>query len=161
MDKKLNWKEDIPKFNLPFAKILYMIYYFFNTKQLDNDQKKKLKEYVILDNSKIFDAFQGFEKSNSINDLLTDFKKIYKEEVQYSINRDCSKSILHKAFESTIVKNTEQEDDPNNIECLNSPMGGLMDRKKKKAPKNTNKKDEGQTKTYISRAVKNLNNDSN
>jgi hypothetical protein len=45
----MNWKEDILKFNLPHAKILYMIYYFFKSGELSYQQKFKLKgkEYFL------------------------------------------------------------------------------------------------------------------
>ncbi len=39
----MNWKEDIPKFNLPHTRMLYMIYYFFKTGSLTQLQKLKLK----------------------------------------------------------------------------------------------------------------------
>lgn len=39
----MNWREDLKKFNLPHAKILYMIYYFFKNGKLDFEQKFKLK----------------------------------------------------------------------------------------------------------------------
>ena len=40
---KEKWMDDIQKFNLPNAKILYLIYYLFGLKQIDSEQKKKLK----------------------------------------------------------------------------------------------------------------------
>ena len=57
MDKCLNWREDLPKFNLLFAKMLYMIYFLFENKQIDPEMKKKLKEFVIQENPKMFEAF--------------------------------------------------------------------------------------------------------
>jgi hypothetical protein len=60
---KEKWMEDIQKFNLPNAKILYLIYYLFGLKQLDSEQKKKLKEFVILENPSIFNAYKKFEKN--------------------------------------------------------------------------------------------------
>lgn len=166
MDRKLNWKDDLPKFNLSFAKMLYMIYYLFDSKQLDPEQKKKLKEFVILENPKMFQAYEVFEKNNSLNDLLANFKKIFNEEIQGNLNKDYSKSIIHKAFESTMKNGAqnqeEEEDDEDNLAYLASPTGGLMDKKKKKQvlknPKH--KKENSESKTFISRAIVKMKNNS-
>ena len=59
---KEKWTEDIQKFNLPNEKILYLIYYLCGSKQLDSE-KKKIKEFVILENPSIFNAYKKFEKN--------------------------------------------------------------------------------------------------
>ena len=147
-ENKLNWKKDLDKFNLLNAKILYMINYFFNINHFDNEQKKKLKELVILENSDIINSFKKFEKNSNLNDLEEDFQNIYNN---VNIKKDGLKSIIHKAFESTInveknkqnIENNDdddEDDEENNIELLNSPMGReLMERKKKKQKKNEKK----------------------
>jgi len=154
-ENKLNWKKDLDKFNLLNAKILYMIYYFFNINHFDNEQKKKLKELVILENSDIINSFKKFEKNSNLNDLEEDFQNIYNN---VNIKKDGLKSIIHKAFESTInveknkqnIENNDdddEDDEENNIELLNSPMGReLMERKKKKQKKN-------EKKTFITNAL--------
>ena len=162
-DRKLNWEEDIPKFDLPSKKLLYMIFYLFEQKQLDADQKRKLKQLVIIENPKIFQAYSQFEKIQSPNDLANNLKKLYNEEVQGSINKDYSKSIIHKAFESTMINGPKSKEDDDNIDCLNSPMGGeLMDRKKKKQSKagGKHKKEDSESKTFISRAIGKMKNNS-
>ena len=150
-ENKLNWEKDLDKFNLLSAKILYMIYYFFNINHFDNEQKKKLKELVILENSDIINSFKKFEKNSNLNDLEKDFKDIYNNEISVNIKKDGIKSIIHKAFESTInaeknkqnieINDDDDEDDEEkNIELLNSPMGReLMERKKKKQKKKRKK----------------------
>ena len=157
-ENKLNWKKDLDKFNLLSAKILYMIYYFFNINHFDNEQKKKLKELVILENSDIINSFKKFEKNSNLNDLEKDFKDIYDNEISVNIKNDGIKSIIHKAFESTInaeknkqnieINDDDDEDDEEkNIELLNSPMGReLMERKKKKQKKK-------EKKTFITNAL--------
>jgi hypothetical protein len=89
----MNWKEDIMKFNLPHAKILYMIYYFFKSGELSYQQKFKLKgiiilynilEYVILENERIFEILGEFEDSRDEFKLLEDLRKIYNEEIKYT-----------------------------------------------------------------------------
>ena len=157
-ENKLNWEKDLDKFNLLSAKILYMIYYFFNINHFDNEQNKKLKELVILENSDIINSFKKFEKNSNLNDLEKDFKDIYNNEISVNIKKDGIKSIIHKAFESTInaeknkqnieINDDDDEDDEEkNIELLNSPMGReLMERKKKKQKKK-------EKKTFITNAL--------
>ena len=152
-ENKLNWKKDLDKFNLLNAKILYMINYFFNINHFDNEQKKKLKELVILKNSDIINSFKKFEKNSNLNDLEKDFQNIYDNEIGVNIKKDGKdglKSIIQIAFESTInvdknkqnieINDDDEDDEEKNIELLNSPMGSeLMDRKKKKQKKNEKK----------------------
>jgi len=131
-ENKLNWKKDLDKFNLLNAKILYMIYYFFNINHFNNEQKKKLKELVILENSDIINSFKKFEKNSNLNDLEKDLQNIYEKNVL--------KSIIHIAFESTLNvekndKENEEEADANEIELLNSPMGRDMKSLKKNQKK--------------------------
>ena len=158
-ENKLNWKKDLDKFNLLSAKILYMIYYFFNINHFDNEQNKKLKELVILENSDIINSFKKFEKNSNLNDLEKDFKDIYNNEISVNIKKDGIKSIIHKAFESTInaeknkqnieINNDDydEDDEEKNIELLNIPMGReLMERKKKKQKKK-------EKKTFITNAL--------
>ena len=138
MDKKVTWQDDLPKFNLPFAKMLYMLYYLSSEKQIDNEQKKKLKELVLVDNKKMLQLYSVFEKNNNLNDLVSGLKKIYTEE---TMNKDFSKSIIHKAFESIMKRDRENEDERElAIEDLGSPtLGAFMGEEKKK--KKVNDKD--------------------
>ena len=162
-ENKLNWKKDLDKFSLLNTKILYMIYYFFNIKHFDKEQKKKLKELVILENSDIINSFKKFEKNSNLNDLEKDFQKIYNNEKIDNIKKE-SKSIIHIAYESSKEEKNKQnievnddeddedvddneDDEDKNIELLNSPMGReLMERKKKKQKKN-------EKKTFITNAL--------
>ena len=139
-ENKLNWKKDLDKFNSLNAKILYMINYFFNINHFDNEQKKKLKELVILENSDIINSFKKFEKNSNLNDLEKDFQNIYDNEIGVNIKKDGKdglKSIIHIAFESTqknkqnIEINDDDEDD---------------EEKKKKKKKN-------EKKTFITNAL--------
>ena len=133
MDKKVTWQDDLPKFNLPFAKMLYMLYYLSSEKQIDNEQKKKLKELVLVDNKKMLQLYGVFEKNNNLSDLVTGLKKIYTEE---TMNKDFSKSIIHKAFESIMKRDRENEDERElAMKDLGSPtLGAFMggENKKKK-----------------------------
>lgn len=83
----MNWQDDIRKFNLPHAKIMYMIYYFNKKGYLTDKEKLKLKEYVILESDVLFNMIDDFD---NIQDekmkeefLLSEFKSIYKEEQKY------------------------------------------------------------------------------
>ena len=122
-ENKINWKNELDKFNLLYTKILYMIYYFFNIKHFNDDQKIKLKELVILENSDIIKSFKKFEKNNNLGSFEKDLKDIYEKNV--------SKSILERALEDLVsTKKNDNENkkevDDNEIELLNSPMGRDM-----------------------------------
>ena len=39
----MNWTEEIKKFNLPQAKIMYIIYYLTKIEKLSNEEKLRLK----------------------------------------------------------------------------------------------------------------------
>ena len=119
-ENKINWKNELDKFNLLYTKILYMIYYFFNIKHFNDKQNKKLKELVILENSDIIKSFKKFEKNNNLDDFEKDLKNIYEKNVL--------KSFIHNAYISTLKYDNENEEevDVNEIESLNSPMGRDM-----------------------------------
>ena len=152
---KEKWMDYIQKFNLPNAKILYLIYYLFGLKQIDSEQKKKLKEFVILENPSIFNAYKKFEKNPNLSELGNEFKKIYNG----SINKDYSKSIIHKAFESTFknVPQNEDDDESNDDDNENSD-----DKKKKKKKDKDNSVEDSESKTFITKAIGKMkrNNDS-
>jgi hypothetical protein len=83
----MNWEEQISKFNLPHAKLLYLIYYLSKSGALDKQQTIKLKEYVILENERIFQILHEFETDHNIDNILEEFKKVYDDERKYSFNR--------------------------------------------------------------------------
>ena len=122
-ENEINWKIELDKFDLLYTKILYMIYYFFNTKHFNDDQKIKLKELVILENSDIIKSFKKFEKNNNLGGFEKDLKDIYEKNV--------SKSILERALEDLVsTKKNDNENkkevEANEIELLNNPMGRDM-----------------------------------
>ena len=122
-ENEINWKIELDKFDLLYTKILYMIYYFFSIKHFNNDQKIKLKELVILENSDIIKSFKKFEKNNNLGGFEKDLKDIYEKNV--------SKSILERALEDLVsTKKNDNENkkevEANEIELLNNPMGRDM-----------------------------------
>ena len=129
-ENKINWKIELDKFDLLYTKILYMIYYFFSIKHFNNDQKIKLKELVILENSDIIKSFKKFEKNNNLGGFEKDLKDIYEKNVL--------KSFIHNAYISTLKYDNENEEevDVNEIESLNSPMGRDMKMLKRNEKKN-------------------------
>ena len=129
-ENKINWKNELDKFNLSYTKILYMIYYFFNIKHFNDKQNKKLKELVILENSDIINSFKKFEKNNNLDDFEKDLKNIYEKNVL--------KTFIHNAYISTLKYENENEEevDVNEIESLNSPMGRNMKMLKRNEKKN-------------------------
>jgi hypothetical protein len=84
----MSWKEDIAKFISPHSKILYMIYHFTKSEELTEDQITKLKEYVILEDEKIFDILSEFEQTFDEAQLLEEMKKLYDEELKFSFQEN-------------------------------------------------------------------------
>ena len=146
-ENKLNWKKDLDKFNLLNAKILYMINYFFNINHFDNEQKKKLKELVILENSDIINSFKKFEKNSNLNVLEKDFQKIYDNEISDNIKKDGLKSIIHIAVDSINEEKNKQNIENNDDDDEDDKEKNIvMERKKKKQKKN-------EKKTFITNAL--------
>jgi hypothetical protein len=86
----MSWKDDIAKFQSPHSKILYMIYHFSKLNELTDDQRTKLKEYVILEDDKIFEILTEFESSLDENNLLFEMKRLYEEELKFSFQENCN-----------------------------------------------------------------------
>jgi hypothetical protein len=84
----MNWEDHMSKFNLPHAKLLYLIYYLSKSGALDKQQTIKLKEYVILEDERIFQILTEFETHHDMDALLDEFKKVYEDERKYSFNKD-------------------------------------------------------------------------
>jgi hypothetical protein len=84
----MSWKLDINKFQSPHSKILYMIYHFSKTEELSDEQRTKLKEYVILEDEKIFDILYDFEQNLDEEQLLEEMKKLYHEELKFSFQEN-------------------------------------------------------------------------
>ncbi len=78
MDK--NWKDDLAKFKIPQARLLYMIFYLFKANELNYQQKYRLKQLVMLSDQKLTQVYNNFEKTKNLNKLLIDFRKIYNED---------------------------------------------------------------------------------
>ena len=112
----------------------------FQNNQIQN--KKKLKEFVILDNPSIFNAYKKFDKNLNLSELVSEFKKIYNG----SINKDYSKSIIHKALESTFINIHANEDNNSNEDDDDD-----SDNKKKKEKENS--AEDSQIKTFITKAI--------
>jgi hypothetical protein len=90
----LNLTNDLPKFNSPHAKLLYMIYYFHKNEDLSSNQRAKLKEYVILEEEEIFDILDRYENNKNEKMLLREFQKIYEDEKKFSVTKQESNSKL-------------------------------------------------------------------
>lgn len=77
MDK--NWKEELAKFKIPQARLLYMIFYLFKANEINYQQKYKLKELVMLEDNGLNNCYNNFEKDKNLNKLIIDLKTIYDE----------------------------------------------------------------------------------
>lgn len=121
----MKWKEDIVKLNSPHSKLLYMIYYYSKSEQLTLDQATKLKEYVVLEDGKIFEILNEFEGHGDEIKLLNDMKQIYNEEVKFnefhtpkSIRND---SINNVGYKKQLSVNTDRS-------FLNNAMSNIKSR---------------------------------
>lgn len=82
----MNWKDDFKKLQSPHSRILYMIFYFHKNEEINEEQRTKLKEYVILEEDKIFEIINEFESTFDENKLLHNLKRLYSEEVKFCSN---------------------------------------------------------------------------
>jgi hypothetical protein len=57
-----------------------MIYYFSKCTWLSAEQTTKLKEYVVLEDEKIFEVLSAFESSKDEISLLEDLRRLYSNE---------------------------------------------------------------------------------
>ena len=83
--------------------------------------------------------------------------------MQNNVKQDYAKSIIHKAFESTIKNGTpnQEENTDDDIAGMCSPVNGFMDKKKKSKGKNRKKENsdtDNDTETFISRAMNKMKN---
>ena len=77
---EIDFQEDLRKFNSDHAKLLYMIYFFFKNKQINSNQKKKLKSMIISDNDDLFNLLDQFEQTLNENILLKEFLRILEKD---------------------------------------------------------------------------------
>lgn len=84
----MSWKEDFEKFQSPHSKLLYMIHYFTKEDELTEDQRIKLKEYIILEDEKIFEILNEFENNFDEQNFLSELKRLYDEEIKFSFQEN-------------------------------------------------------------------------
>ena len=131
----MDWQEDIKKFNLPHAKIMYMIYYFNKKNFLNDKEKLKLKEYVILEDETVFKIMDDFENLESDEDqtkeefLLSQFKQIYKEEKKYFTKKIKNFEIVTQFTPSVVLKNENVIIPSNVINEINNKIIKIKDDK--------------------------------
>jgi hypothetical protein len=113
----MNWEEQIAKFNLPHAKLLYLIYHFSKNNLIDKQQTIKLKEYVILESEVVFRLLMEFQRSKDIDYLLAQFKELLEEENKYAFNHVADVNEPEKETEGPGLRLVSQmQFDPTTIE---------------------------------------------
>ena len=98
LDKE-KWSDNLNKFKIPEARLLYMIYYLFKTERINYSDKLKLKELAIIENEEINKKYADFEKSKNIGKLQIDLKKL--------LHKDSDKSQEIKSFLGYAVSSVE------------------------------------------------------
>ncbi len=125
----MKWQDDIVKLNSPHSKLLYMIYYFSKLEELSQAQATKLKEYVVLEDEKIFEILQEFENSSDEVKFLYGLKQIYTEEAKFNQpeeNRSKMKpesNSVNKSYKNQLSVNTDRS-------FLNNAMSNIKIRMK-------------------------------
>ena len=150
------WKEDLSKFKIPQARLLYMIFFLFKANEINYQQKIWLKQRVMLEDEKINSVYLNFERTMDIDKLLSDFNALYDSEKK--LNEDSTQEmeipktnvnkngidikglkiqtgkdvIKSKAKQNTVI-----------IEELSSPYGNdLLEAKRRRENKKGGKKEE-------------------
>jgi hypothetical protein len=110
----MKWQDDIVKLNSPHSKLLYMIYYFSKSDELSQSQVTKLKEYVVLEDEKIFEILQEFENSSDELKFLNNLKQIYTEEAKFNQSEERSSKLkpesnaVNKSYKNQLSVNTDR-----------------------------------------------------
>ena len=136
-----HYKEDLFKFKIPQAKMLYMIYYLSKTNDINFSQKSKLKELVIKDDKHLIKIFNTFEKSLDIHKFISEIMTAFFEDKQAESKTIDVKSLQIITNKEQIKKQQErlkEAQQQNAVAELTSPTGNdLLDKKKKRMKKQT------------------------
>ena len=124
MNEKSQWFRDISKLKNDYSQILYLIYYLYNIKEINKEQKLLLKNLVLSNKDAIFKSLQNLKLTHNIKDFSTSIKKIISE----SKNNDVEQAFIGKGKIKhliTISDNTSMSDnksDNDKFDELNSPQ---------------------------------------
>jgi hypothetical protein len=125
----MSWKEDFEKFQSSHSKLLYMIHYFTKEDELTEDQRTKLKEYIILEDEKIFEILNEFETNFDEQNFLSELKRLYDEEIKFSFQENVNTVENDKEEASDCVINLKKPLSVNtNKSFLNNAMSSIHKR---------------------------------
>lgn len=87
MNTKLNdFREDLSKFKILQARMLYMIYFLSKTNDINYSQKTKLKQLVISDNQTLIKIYDNFEKTFKIQKLVSEWIEAFFDDTPEKVN---------------------------------------------------------------------------
>ena len=79
MNEKKQWLNDISKLKNDFSQILYLIYYLYDMKEINKEQKLLLKNLLLLNKDSIFKSLQNLKLTHNIKDFSKSIKKLITE----------------------------------------------------------------------------------
>ena len=79
MNEKNQWFNDISKLKNDFSQILYLIYYLYDTNEINKEQKLLLKNLLLLNKDSIFKSLQNLKLTHNIKDFSKSIKKLITE----------------------------------------------------------------------------------
>jgi hypothetical protein len=144
MTEPKDFKENLQKFIIPQARMLYMIYHLYQINEINFTQKCKLKEFVITENKTFLKIHENFEKSMNIQKLINDIQLNFFEDKQAEKNKTIDVKSLQIITNKEQLKkpvDVKKDENQNGIQDLTSPLASLLVNKKKRNQKkmtNTN-----------------------
>ena len=76
MNESNDWIDNLSKLKNDFSQILYLIYYLYNTNEINKDQKLLLKNLVILNKNSIFNLLNNLKETKNIKQFSISIKKL-------------------------------------------------------------------------------------
>ena len=125
MNESNDWVNNLSKLKNDYSQILYLIYYLYNTNEINKDQKLLLKNLVILNENSIFNLLNNLKETQNLTQFSFSIKKLVAET---NINNTQIKEGGHENNKSkhliTISNNSldEKNNDDNFLDDIKSPV---------------------------------------
>ena len=135
MNESNEWVDNLSKLKNDFSQILYLIYYLYDTNEINKEQKLLLKNLVILNKNSIFNLLNNLKETKNIKQFSISIKKLATET---NINNTQIKKGGYESNKSkhliTISNNSTEEknNDDNFLDDIKSPVNIIKKINKKK-----------------------------
>ncbi len=133
----INYKEDLKKFKIPQARMLYIVYFLSKTNEINFPQKLKLKELIIQEDKQFKKIYDIFESSLNIQKFVSDIMSTFFEK---TIDVKSLQIITNKEeLKKKPIDKLREAQQQNALADLTSPTGeDLLKAKRKNQKKATN-----------------------